>query len=506
MIARRPGALRAAILVVIAAAGVAFAADDFKDIEGRVTEFTLANGMRFIVLERHQAPVASFFTYADIGSAQEVKGITGLAHIFEHMAFKGSDRIGSKDYAKERLALAQVDQAFAALQRENEKGAKADPAKLKELQKAFEGAQENAGKLVEPNEFSKAIDRAGGRGLNASTAWDATRYFFSLPSNEAELWFYLESERFRDPVLREFYKEKNVVMEERRMRTESQPIGKLIEEFLHAAYIAHPYGEPPIGHMSDLQSITRGDAEAFFKKYYGPGSLTCAVVGDVNPQRMRQLAETYFSRIPSVPKPEPVRTVEPPQNAERRVRLELESQRILVMGYHKPSINDPDSAVYDAIGSLLSEGRSSRLYRSLVRDKKIAVDSAGILGIPGQKYPSLFIFYSVPAQGHTNEESEKAIWDETERLKKESVSREDLDGVKRRARASLIHQLSDNTGLAMQLANWQVLTGDWRNLFRQLDKINAVTPQDIQRVATAAFTRSNLTVGVIEPRETAQAK
>lgn len=503
----RDNCARFLLAAVLVAVGIARGAEqDFKDIEGRVTDFTLNNGMKFLVLERHQAPVASFFTYADVGSAQETKGITGLAHIFEHMAFKGTTTIGTKDYAKEKLALAAVDKAFLALMAEKHKGDRADEQKVKELEKAFHAAQDNAGKFVEKNEFGTAIERAGGRGLNASTAWDATRYFFSLPSNETELWFYLESERFRDPVLREFYKERDVVMEERRMRTESQPIGRLLEEFLHAAYIAHPYGEPVVGHMSDLENITRADAQAFFAKYYRPSNLTCVVVGDINPQRIRQLAETYFGRIPSAPKPEPIRTVEPQQDAERRVKVQLQSQRVLLMGYHKPDINDPDSAVYEAIGSLMSEGRSSRLYRSLVRDKKIAVQAAGFPGLPGLKYPGLFIFVSVPAQGHTNDESEKAIDAELERLKTQPVSKEELDGVKRRARANLIRGLDDNSGLAGQLAQWQVLTGDWRNLFQQLDKINAVTPADIQRVAKTVFVKSNLTVGTIEPLETAQAK
>lgn len=498
--------VRLLVLAILLAAGAALAADDFKDIEGRVSEFTLKNGMKFLVLERHTAPVASFFTYADVGSVQEVKGITGLAHIFEHMAFKGTRTIGTKDYAKERPALEQVDKAFAALQMERQKDGKADPQKVKELEAAFKNAQEAAGKFVEKNEFGEAIERAGGRGLNATTAWDATRYFFSLPSNEMELWFYLESERFRDPVLREFFKEKDVVMEERRMRTDNQPIGKLLEEFLHAAYLAHQYGVPVVGYMSDLQNITRPDAEAFFKKYYGPSDLTCVVVGDVIPKPVQEMAERYFGRISGGPKPPPLRTVEPPQNAERRVTLELQSQRILLTGYHKPDINSPDNAVYDAISSLMSQGRSSRLHRSLVRDKKIAVAAAGIPGLPGLKYPGLFIFLAVPAQGHTNAESEKAIEEEIERLKKEPVTKEELDGVKRRARAGLIRGLGDNSSLAMQLANWQVLTGDWRNLFRQLDKINAVTPEDIMRVSKAVFIKSNRTVGTIEPLETAKAQ
>jgi len=490
-----------AVVFAVVAGAIINAQETFKDIQSRVTEFTLKNGMKFIVLERHQAPVVSFLTYADVGSAQETKGITGLAHIFEHMAFKGTPTIGTKDYAKERIALEKVDRAVYALRDEQRKGEKADPQKLKQLEDEFKTAQEEAGKFVVKNEFGDAIERAGGRGLNAATFWDKTTYYFSLPSNKIELWFYLESERFLRPVLREFYKERDVVMEERRLRVESYPIGKLLEEFLAVAYKAHPYGEPLVGHMSDLQSITRADAEAFFRKYYVPGNLIAVVVGDVDPKRVRQLAEVYFGRIPRAPKPEPLRTVEPPQEGERRVTLRLEAQPLIIIGYHKPDINHPDNAVYDAISSLLSEGRSSRLYRSLVRDKKLAVAAGGFPGLPGQKYPGLFLFYAFTAQGHTNEEVEKAIEEEINRLKAEPVSREELEGIKRRSRANLIRQLNDNTQMAIMLSDWQALTGDWRNLFKQLDKINAVTPEDIKRVASSTFIANNKTVGVIETAE-----
>lgn len=503
---QKPGRLRVGVIALLLSAGAAAAQDSFREIQSRVTDFTLKNGMKFIVVERHQAPVASFLTYADVGSVQETLGITGLAHIFEHMAFKGTPTIGGKNYPEERLALDLVDQTFNALSAERRKGSKADPQKLKELEAAFKAAQEGAGKFVVKNEFGDIIERAGGRGLNAGTAWDWTRYYFSLPSNSAELWFYLESERFLHPVLREFYKEKDVVMEERRMRTESQPVGKLLEEALHIAYKAHPYGEPVVGHMSDLENITRQDAEVFFKKYYIPSNLVSVVVGDVDPKQIRALAETYFERIPSGPKPEPLRTVEPPQDGERRVTLRLQAQRLVLMAYHKPDINDPDNAVYEALSSVLSQGRSSRLYRSLVRDKKIATAAFGFAGLPGKKYPGLFIFAAFTAPGHTNAEVEKAFEDEISRLKNSQVSAEELDGVKRRARVNLIRGLDDNTQIANQLADWQVLTGDWRNLFEQVDKIEAVTPQDIQRVAKAAFTESNRNVAIIEPVETAQAK
>jgi predicted Zn-dependent peptidase len=470
----------------------------FADVESKVTEFTLKNGMKFIVLERHQTPVASFLTYADVGDAQDPKGQTGMAHLFEHLAFKGSQNIGTTDVQKEHVAIEKVDRAFLALRDERRKGTRADPQRLKQLQDELMKAQEEAGKFVTPNEFGDVIERAGGHGLNAFTAEDTTNYFYSLPSNEMELWFFLESERFLDPVFREFYKEKNVVMEERRLSVESAPVGKLIEEFLSAAYKAHPYGISGIGHMTDLQSISRADAEAFFKKYYTPSNLMGVVVGDVDPKRVRQLAEEYFGRVPAGPKPDPIDTIEPPQEGERRVTLRLTAQPLTLIGYHKPDINDPDNAVYDAIGSLLSEGRSSRLYRSVVRDKKVAVQTGGFSGFPGQKYPGLFLFYAFVAPGKTNDDAEKALDEEIERLKKDLVSREELDGVKRRARANLVRSLEDNSQMALQLSSWQSLTGDWRNLFRQLDRINAVTPEDVRRVAQKTFTRNNRTVGVIE--------
>ncbi|HEX8986196.1 MAG TPA: pitrilysin family protein [Bryobacteraceae bacterium] len=496
--------LAAACLLAVAAAGRA-AQDEFKDIESRITEVTLKNGWKLIVLERHEAPVASFMTYADVGSAQEVAGITGLAHIFEHLAFKGSRTLGTKNWAEERLALARVDEAFAALQAERQKGREADAEKIKKLDAAFQAAQEAAGKFVVTNEFGEAIERAGGQGLNASTAEDRTNYFFSLPSNAAELWFYLEGQRFGDPVLREFYKERGVVMEERRLG-ESQPVSRLIEEFQATAYKAHPYHHTTIGFMSDLENITRQDAEAFFKKYYKPSNLISVIVGDVDTKHVLALAAKYLESIPSGPKPAPLRTVEPPQTGERRVTLRLQSQRVYVAGYHKPDVNDPDDAVYDAISSVLSGGRSSRLYRSLVKEKKIATQVGGFPGFPGEKYPGLFLFFAFAAPGHNNEEIEKALDAEIEKLRNEPVTAEELDGVKRRTRAGILHQLDSNPGMADLLASYQQLTGDWRHLFQQIDKINAVTPADVQRVARKTFTFDNRTVGVIEPLETAAAK
>jgi predicted Zn-dependent peptidase len=356
---------------------------------------------------------------------------------------------------------------------------------------------------VVPNEFPEIIERSGGRGLNASTSYDKTDYFFSLPSNSAELWFYLESERFLDPVFREFYKEAAVVREERRMRTESSPQGRLIEEFAAAAYKAHPYGEPVVGHMSDLESFTRADAQEFFEAHYGPGNLISVIVGDVDHAKIKGFAEKYMGRIKARPVPPPLRTVEPPQTVERRIVLRGKAQRIAYMGYHKPAMRHPDFAVYEALSSLLSEGRSSRLNLRLVQEQKVAVAAAGFSGFPGQKYPGLFLFGAIPAPGKTNEDVEKAMQAEIQRLIDEPATATELEGVKNRARAGLINLLASNTSMAGELAQWQALTGDWRNLFGFLDKLEKVTAADIQRVAKETFKPSNRTVAYLEPEQEA---
>jgi predicted Zn-dependent peptidase len=247
--------------------------------------------------------------------------------------------------------------------------------------------------------------------------------------------------------------------------------------------------------MSDLETITRAEAEDFFKKYYSPSNLTIAVVGDVDPGHVRKLAQKYFGPIPSGPKPDPVETVEPPQLGERRVVVEDPAQPFVLIGYHKPSIHHPDDAVFDAITDIVGMGRTSRLYKSLVKEKQIAVYASGFQGMPGNKYPSLFLFYAVPAKGRTNEESEQAIYDEIEKLKTELVTPEELVKAKTRARAGLVRQLASNSGLAAQLTFYQVVTGDWRNLFKQLDKIDSVTAEDIRRIAGEYFTTKNRTVG-----------
>src|SRR5271156_3769201 len=482
---------------VLVLAGFA-AAQDIASFEKRITVKTLPNGLTLIICERPEAPVFSFFTLVDAGSAQDPMRQTGLAHMFEHMAFKGTDKIGTSDYAAEKPALEKVEIAYSAYIAERDKADGRDEVKLKQLEKAWKDAIAEADKYVVPNQFGKIIEQSGGQDLNAFTDYDETAYHYSLPSNRLELWAYLESERFLHPVLREFYKERNVVIEERRLRTDSNPIGRLLEQFDAAAFEAHPYHRPTVGWMSDLNSFSATDAQKFFDQYYVPANIVVAVAGDVKAAEVMPVLEKYFGRLPASHKPDEVTTTEPPQNSERRVELLEQTQPLYVEGYHRPDYRTKDDAVFDAITDLMSEGRTSRLYRALVRDKKIASYSAGFTGYPGVKYPHLFAFLAVPLPGHTPQEIADAIHAEIERQKKEDISDDELKMIKTRTKANLIRSLGDNEGLATQLATYQTRYGDWRELFRSVDRIDQVTKADIRRVANETFNDTNRTVGVIQ--------
>jgi predicted Zn-dependent peptidase len=473
---------------------VLLAGQSLQEFQKKVTEFTLANGLHFIVIERHEAPVVSFHTYVNVGSVDDPSGETGIAHMFEHMAFKGTQTIGTKNWPEEKKALDAIEQIYDRLDEERRKGLHADPKKVEAMQAEVKEAIAKADSFVEPNEFDRIVESSGGVGMNASTAEDATNYFYSFPSNRLELWFLLESERFAQPVFREFYKERDVVREERRMRVESNPQGKLLEALLATAFEAHPYRVMPGGWASDIDDFRRTEAERFYKIYYTPGNMTIGIAGDVNPAEAKRLAEKYFSRLPRKPMPPLVRTVEPPQEGEKRVAVASPAQPFLAVAYKRPDQYSRDDAVLDVLSDILSGGRTGIMYREMVRDKKIALAAESGATFPSGKYPSLFIFFVVPSSGHSIEENEKALYDIIERVKKEKVDETALERVKTKLRADVIRRLDSNSGLASELCNYSANFGDWKKLFTELDDYNRITAEDVQRVAKAYLTPSTRTV------------
>ena len=491
-----------AALVLPAALALAGApatqAQDLKSFEQKITTKVLPNGFTLIVCERQDAPVFSYTTFIDAGDVNDPSGESGLAHMFEHLAFKGTSEIGTNNYEAEKAALAKVEAANDAYEAEYLKAVGRDPNKLAELKKAFVAAQAEAHKFVIPNQFTDVAERNGAEGLNAETGLDNTMYFWSMPENRLELWAWLESGRLADVVPREFYKERDVVMEERRMRTDSNPIGRLVEQFLATAYVAHNYGRSGIGWPSEVSQINATEAMEFHKKYYVGANIVVSVVGDVKASEAMPVLEKYFGKVPAGPKPEEMTTVEPKQFAEKSLVIREQTQPFYLEGYHRPDYRDPDDAVYDAISDIMSNGRVSRLYRSLVRDQQIAAEAEGFSPFPGDKYPGLFAFYAVPLPGHTPAQMRDAIHKEIDKLKSTDVTDDELAMYKTRTRASLLHGLADNQGLSNSLAEYQTRYGDWRELFKQLDRVDKVTKADIRRVANKVFVASNRTTAEID--------
>ena len=475
-------------------------AQSLKDFEKRVTEFTLGNGMHFIILERHEAPVVSFHSYVNAGSVDDPSGETGIAHMFEHMAFKGTETIGSTNYPEEKKAMDAVERVYDQYDAERNKGDHADPKKVAALQEQLKAAMDKANTYVIPNAYPRIIEENGGVGMNAGTSEDSTDFFYSFPRNRLELWFLLESQRFFDPVFREFYKERDVVREERRMRIESSPQGKLVEALLASAFEAHPYRNSPAGWASDIDNFRLSEAVQFYKKYYVPENITIGIAGDVNAADCKRLADKYFSILPAGPLPSGPRTVEPAQHGEKRVEVESPAQPFLAIAYKRPNQNEKDDPVFDVLGEILAGGRTGLLYKDLVRDKQIALGAFAQATFPGGKYENLFLFFTIPNEGHTIQENEKACYDVIERLKKDKVDEGTMQRVKTKIRADLIRQLDSNSGMAGALASYYVNYGDWRKMFTCIDEIDKVTADDVQRVARKYLVPDTRTVAyTIQP-------
>ncbi len=456
----------------------------------RVIEHKLANGLTVLMVERHQTPVVSVNITFAVGGVNEQVGQTGLAHLYEHMAFKGTRTVGTKDYDKEKLTLDELSRVGTLLdQRQRElakKGSAVTPeeqAALDTLQKQVADLQVQAGQYVVGNEMALLYQRHGGVGLNASTGKDLTRYTISLPANRLPVWAAIEADRMANPVLREFYKERGVVMEERRLRNDDSPNGLLFETFTSAAFRAHPYGVPTIGWGSDILSLTPAATEAFFKTYYGPNNATIALVGDINPKEVIALIERTFGKIPAASATPEIVTVEPEQRGERRVEVEFDAEPIVAIGYHKPGLGHPDDDVFDVIDEILTDGLTSRLQTTLVREKRLAGSVGSDANYPGVRAPNLFILTATPLAPHTTVEVEAAIYAELERLKTEPVPAKELQKIVNNLDADLVRALRSNTGLASQLALFQTVAGDWRHVLKSRDRIAVVTPADIQRVA-----------------------
>ncbi len=460
-----------------------------------VFQHTLENGLRLFILPRPGVPIASFVVEYKIGGVNEVEGSTGISHFLEHLLFKGTTTVGTRDYAREVTLMAEMDRLFDSVLATRDEDP-LDTVRVTGLLEQIRGLEEEASKVIVSNEFDQILTENGARNLNATTTSESTTYFVELPSNRAELWFVLEADRMRNPVFREFYAERSVVAEERRLRLENNPAAVLYDAYLNAAFRRHPYGQPVVGRMEDLERLTRRRLEEFFRLYYGPNNAVVAIAGNVDPRQIVAWAEKYLGPIPRGTEPPPVDRVEPQQRGERRVEVAYDAEPAVRIGWKVPSATHDDAPALYMLMSLLTGGRGSRLYRRLILEVRTASGVTCSIE-PGQVYPGLFTIQASPLYPHGTTEIEAAVYQELEKLMLSPPAEEEIQRVRNQIEASEVRRLRSSFGLALQVAGSASLYGDWRHTFDFSEKLLEVSPADIQRVVKAYFNPDRRTVATL---------
>jgi predicted Zn-dependent peptidase len=472
-----------------------------------VQEYVLPNGFRLLMIPKKGDPNIAAGWIAKVGSVNERPGITGLSHLFEHMMFKGTHAIGTKDINEDLKLMTRMDSIKAEIRKEeqaqirrlrlgqiaNLQDPKNRTPRHNELLQELAIVEKAAKDLIVPNEFDKIYTNAGASGMNAGTSQDFTMYFINVPANKLELWFWMESDRLMNPVFREFYSERDVVHEERRMRTDSTPTGKFEEEFNALFWTSSPYSWPIVGWPSDLNGLTREEALAYYAINYASNNVSACLVGDFDPAQAKALADRYFGRlIPSPQPPMPVRTREVEQMAEKRMVAFAETNPEVQIFYHSVADGHVDEPALLVLGVLLS-GRTGRLYKSLVLDQKIANNTEA--GQNGMKYEGYFVLNGTAKPESTPETVEQALYKEIEKLQKEKVGDRELQKVKNQFAADNYRRL-ESRFLLMQ----QILLADsnrgWQSFNEDPKRIAAVTADDVQRVANQYFKPENRAVAV----------
>ncbi|CEN56361.1 Uncharacterized zinc protease y4wA [Candidatus Methylopumilus turicensis] len=420
-------------------------------MSAEVQEFKLDNGLKIVVQEDHRAPVVVSQVWYRAGALDEVNGKTGVAHVLEHMMFKGT-------------------------------------------------------KAVPAGKFSRLIAAAGGK-ENAFTAQDQTTYFQQLEKSNLPLSMKLEADRMANLNLtdEEFAKEIKVVMEERRWRTEDKPQSKVTEQFNSTIYHVHPYGRPVVGWMNDLENMTADDAREWYKTWYAPNNATLVVVGDVNAQEVLKLAKQYFGPLKPHALPARKPQVEPEQKGERRVVVKAQAKLpYVLMGFHVPSLQDADKDVepyaLEILAGVLNGNASARLNQNLVRQSQIAVDVDAAYDMVQRGRQSIFVLDATPSEGKSVAELEAAILNEIEKIKTGGVTEEELQRVKAQVIAADVYQRDSMFYQAMQIGNLETAGFSWRILKGYPAKLQAVTAEQVQAVAKKYFNKDNLTVATLDPQ------
>lgn len=462
-----------------------------------VVTYTLKNGLKLLILEKKFVPTVSFAMTFRVGNVDCPSGKTGMAHVFEHMAFKGTKKMNTSDYEKEKVILEKIEQTAKKLIAEESLGEGADIKKVAELKQQLADLEKAAAAYTVDAEFTSTLEKLGANGLNAYTSMDETVYHMSMPADRLEAWMIMESDRFKNPVLREFYKERSVIMEERR-RGEATYSSVLFENLFAAAFKAHPYRNPVVGWMDDLEKLSRTDAEQFYHTFYVPNNATLAVVGDVKPAEVIRLAEKYFAGWQSKPLPSTAYTEEPAQKAEKRLEVAFNAKPVFYAGFHNPGENHPDTPALIMLSEVLSNGKTGRFYRNLVEGKQLALYAGSSHSI-AQRYPSLFMVYGAPKAPHTTAELEAAVWEELEAIKKTPPDAWDMEKILNNYESAMIRGLEGNMELALSLSKNDRILGDWKYNWKLLEQLKKVTPADVSKAAEKYLTRANYTLAEIAP-------
>jgi predicted Zn-dependent peptidase len=478
-----------------------------------VTKHVLDNGMTLLLVEKHTAPVFYSYTYFKVGSANEVGGIIGAAHLLEHMMFKGTRSIGTTDWPRESMLMNREDSLYEDLyeaQGENKNlvfqsdmlglGVEDDSGLIAAINDSIADVQNQISEVIVPNALEEVYSTNGAYGFNAGTGYDMTSYVVAFPKNRLELFMMIESERLKHPVFREFYTERNVVIEERRLKVDTQGPSKLFEQLIATAYVAHPY------HIfwewkSEVANLTRSEIANFFRSYYSPNRTVMAIVGDIDIDKTIAMAEKYYGSIPQQAPPKRIETVEPKQIGEKRIVVRFDAEPEINIAYHKTSYADADDVVFRVIERLLSSGRTSRFYKNLVEGNRLAL-YADVSQFPGGSAgsldPNLFIIDAAPKAPATCADLESAVYAEIDKLKTVPVDSLELEKIKNNLVAEFVWGMYSGFGLADKLADFEATAGDWRYVNALQDKMKAVTAQDIMRVANKYFTEDNRTVAILE--------
>ncbi|MFQ5606597.1 MAG: M16 family metallopeptidase [Candidatus Zixiibacteriota bacterium] len=478
----------------------------------QVQELELENGLVVLVVERHNAPVFSSYIVTGVGSANEKPGTIGAAHLLEHMLFKGTRTIGTKNYRDEQELMDKQDSLWNRIDRARRDSRhirlSSDSADysnhlswIQTMQDLLDSLIADESLYVVKNEWEEIYSRRGAVGFNASTWYDFTDYIVSLPANQLEVWFAMEADRMKNPVLREFYAERDVTLEERRLKIDNEGEGKLFEQFIATAFVAHPY-QLMWEWKSDQGNLKRGNVKRFHEQHYAPNRTVVALVGDVAFAEVKRLAEKYWTDIPRRPEPDPIYTIEPEQLGERRVDVRFDASAVINIGFHKGAFDDLDEATFEVIDRILADGRSSRLYKALVIDKQLCsnISTSAFPGAEqGDLYPNLYVIEAYPKEGVGSRTVEKAIYAELARLASKKVSGRELEKAQNNFESEFIWAFYSNSGLAQRLARYQLTAQDWRFMLRRRAEIAVVTAEMIQKSANKYFTESNRTVATLIP-------